>query len=768
MLELKVIGIIVGVVVLIVVGSLLILVNFYKKVDQGKALIVNTMKDKPFVTFTGATVYPIINRAEVMDISLKKIEIDRRGKEGLICKDNIRADIKVTFFVRVNKTEEDVLKVAQSIGCQRASDHQTIEELFREKFSEALKTVGKALEFVELYQKRAEFRSQIIDVIGEDLNGYVLDDVAIDYLEQTPLENLDKDNILDAEGIRKIVQLTTTQNVATNEFKQSERKAITKQNVEADEAVLELERRRAETEEKKKREIATVQAREEAEIALVRSEERARSEGARIKSEEEIAVQEENKERQIEVAQKARQRVVGVEAERVEKDRALEAIAREREVELQRISKEKALEEKRKEIAEVIRERIAVEKTVAEEEERIKDLRANSGAKRDKDVKIIAAEASAEEKLVTNIKDAEAREKVAEHEARERLTRATATVEAAGKEAEAKKRAAEGTKAETSAEGMGQVMVQEAEAAAIEKRGRAEAAVTLEKMQAVAKGEESQGLAKIRVQEAEADAIEKRGLAEVRIKQAEADAIEKTGAAEAAAVRDRMLAEATGREAEAAAIQKRGEAEAIATREKLLAEAAGKEADAAAIQKRGEAEAVAVKEKLLAEAAGLAQKAEAMKALDGVGREHEEYRLRLEHNREIQLAAIHVKSDVAKAQAAILSEAFAQSKINIVGGDGAFFERFINAVTLGQTVDGFVENSDTSKALFGKYLEGEGDIVSDLKEVLTRPALGADAVQKLSLSALLGKLASEVDESKRAKIEALVDKAKELGIDEIG
>jgi len=36
-----------------------------------------------------------------MDISVKTIEIARTGREGLICRDNIRADIKVTFFVRV-------------------------------------------------------------------------------------------------------------------------------------------------------------------------------------------------------------------------------------------------------------------------------------------------------------------------------------------------------------------------------------------------------------------------------------------------------------------------------------------------------------------------------------------------------------------------------------------------------------------------------------------------------------------------------------------
>ncbi|UUZ54203.1 hypothetical protein LP419_38395 [Massilia sp. H-1] len=109
------------------------------------------------MTFTGGIVYPIIHKKEMMEISLKTIEISRMGKDGLICQDNIRADIKVTFFLHVNKTAEDVLKVAQSVGCVRASHQETLETLFEAKFSEALKTVGKSMDFVELYQARGRF-----------------------------------------------------------------------------------------------------------------------------------------------------------------------------------------------------------------------------------------------------------------------------------------------------------------------------------------------------------------------------------------------------------------------------------------------------------------------------------------------------------------------------------------------------------------------------------------------------------------------------------
>ena len=248
----ELIFIVAGLSAFFLLGFLAMFAKFYVKIEQGHALIINTLRAEPEVTFTGRMVYPIIHKAELMEISVKTIEIDRSGNEGLICRDNIRADIKVKFFVRVNKTADDVLKVAQSIGCARASNHATLEELFSAKFSEALKTVGKAMDFVDLYQARDRFRDEIISQIGDDLSGYVLDDAAIDYLEQTPLSKLDSNNILDAQGIKKITELTAVEHVRTNELRRNEEMQIKKKNVETQEALLELERQAAVAQAKKK------------------------------------------------------------------------------------------------------------------------------------------------------------------------------------------------------------------------------------------------------------------------------------------------------------------------------------------------------------------------------------------------------------------------------------------------------------------------------------------------------------------------------------
>ncbi|MEJ8640090.1 MULTISPECIES: flotillin family protein [Streptomyces] len=660
------IGVLIAVVLLIAVALLFVISRLFRKVEQGKALIVSKMR-KVDVTFTGQVVLPVLHKAEVMDISVKTIDITRTGRDGLICKDNIRADIRISFFVRVNKTVEDVIKVAQAIGTARASDKETLQDLFNAKFSEALKTVGKQLDFTDLYTKRDEFRDRIIQVIGTDLNGYSLEDAAIDYLEQTPLAQLDTSNILDAQGIRKITELTAVEHVRTNEYQRHEEKEITRQNVDAREAILELERRQADAEIKQKREIDTVRAREEAETARVVEEERLRAQSAFLRTEEQLGVQRENQAREVAVAQKNRERVIAVESERIEKDRLLEVIARDRETELTRISAEKEVEAERRDIAEVIRERVAVDRTVAEQEESIKRLRTVEEAERNRQAVVIAAEAEAQEKLVKDIKAAEAAEQAAVHRAAEELTLAEARTKAADMDARAKIRLAEGTQAETAAEGLAAVQVREREAVAIEKAGRAEAEATVARLKAEAEGAREQALA----------------------------------------------------------------------------------------------EAMAIGEKLKAEAAGLTEKAAAMAALDEASRTHEEFRLRLEAEKDIRLAGLDVQRQVAEAQATVLATGLENADINIVGGESVFFDRLMSSIALGKGLDGFVQHSETAQALAGPWLDGSTAFTGDLTKVLN--SVSTSDVQNLTVSALLMKLMKSGD-APTAQLSQLLDKADELGL----
>lgn len=645
--------------VVILVGLAALAVRCMKKVEQGTALVRNGVGGT-IVKFTWLFDIPLIHRTELMDISVKRIEIDRRGSDGLICQDNIRADIKVAFFVRVNKTPEDVQKVAQFLGCRRASEEKALIALFEPKFSEALKTVGKKFDFVELYTAREKFREEIIKIIGTDLNGYVLDDVAIDGLEQTPLEYLIADNVLDAEGIKKITDLTAQEQIRTNFIRREREKTVEKQDVEAREAILALQRQQAEAEEKQAREIAEIKARQRAEAQVVENQERQRAELARIAADEEISVADENRLRTIIVAAKNKERTDAVETERVTKDRDLEVTERERIVTLAQIEKDKAVEVEKKHIQDVIRERVIVERAVVEEEERIKDTQEYATADRKKRVAITEAEERAQQALVQEIKAAEAEKQAANFQAETIIIRAEAQKTAAEREMEAKKMLADAVRVESAATGL-----------------------------------------------AEAEVLQR----------------------------------------------------------KLEAEATGKQALAQAIEKEGQAEAHVAELKFAAEAKGITDKAEAMKLFDGVGREHEEFKLRLNKDKEVELEAINIQKAIAEAQARMLGEALRTAKIDIVGGDNQFFDSLVRSITAGKQVDRLVEGSQVLSDVKDSLFTGDfSQIKGRLQEYVDMVGISSADLKNLSIATLILQLMQGADESGRSQLQRLLDGVRQLGL----
>ena len=637
-----------------IIGLAALFIKWYKKPIHGKALVRSGKGGTKIAFEKGFFVIPVLHRYEIMDITLKTITINRLDVDGLICKDNVRADIKVAFFVRVNNTFKDAKDVAFSIGCERASNQETLEALFDAKFSEALKTIGKRFNFVDLYNERDDFRRQIVDIIGTNLNGYLLDDCAIDYLEQTPLESLNENNILDSEGIKKIIELTTAQKIKSNLIIREKDKVITKQNVEAREVVLAYERQLAEKEEIQKREIANITDKEKATTIKVAQEQREISEKSHIAAQEAIEIAQQNKERQVLVAQWNKEKTDAVELEKTEEEKMLQVTKREKAVSLAQIEKNKEVELEKAKIQEIIRERVKVENDVVVVEQQKKDTAEYATAERQKKVAIIHAEEIAEQALVKEIKNAEAHrtstqingdaDKIAaEFKAKQKIIEAETAFTAAGKEAEAIKTLAEAEASQSSAQGKAEAQVIEAKALAKLRDGETTAKVLELKAIAEANGVEAKAKAKSKevtlITTAEANAHLQTGDAEAKVIElkglAEAQAHGKKGEAEANVLNQKG-------EAEANILNQKGGAEANILKQKGISEADIILAKAQANEKQGLAEAKVIQEKLTAEAKGIEHKAAAMKKLDGVGKDHEEFKLQLQKNKDVEIAQIGI------------------------------------------------------------------------------------------------------------------------------
>ncbi len=176
----------------------------HRKAGPGEALVVTRGGAPMRVSFGRAWVVPGVQRAEVLDMSVRKVVVERRGREGLSCRDGIRVDVRATFQVRVAPVEAEVLRVAREVGCARANTPEQLHELLEAHFAAALAQSVSTFSFEELMADRGLFIDHVGMELGGDLLGFQLERMSLGRLEQTPLDRLDPTNEQDARGIQKL------------------------------------------------------------------------------------------------------------------------------------------------------------------------------------------------------------------------------------------------------------------------------------------------------------------------------------------------------------------------------------------------------------------------------------------------------------------------------------------------------------------------------------------------------------------------------------
>lgn len=193
---------------LVIFGFQVVFVVYsYHRVEQGQALVVNKMNNETDVRFTGGVVIPFLHRAELIDISDKTIDIELMGREGVTCRDHVRVDIRMSFQLRIPAAADNVRTVAQRLGCAQAGDPNALHARFAPKFIEALRTVAQHCDFDDLYKPRLAYKDDVVSLIGQDFDGFILCDASLLHLEPTPFEHLDPTSPLDAAGIRTLESL---------------------------------------------------------------------------------------------------------------------------------------------------------------------------------------------------------------------------------------------------------------------------------------------------------------------------------------------------------------------------------------------------------------------------------------------------------------------------------------------------------------------------------------------------------------------------------
>ena len=454
-------GWVVGIVVTLALIALFLVSRYRVASETSEVLIIKRMNGKVAVAKTGGFVWPIINTSQIFSIHRRVIDVYSGSEKnsvrdsqvvkigsGIHCKDNIRADLQVSFYLKVSQIES----IAESFNYIQLTDQKAFSDFFVSKLSEALKTAAREYEFVDLMDHRDQFRKSVIEVLNEDLYGFILDDVTIRSIEQTPITELDDHNILDIQGKEKVTNITANKLANITQIEEDALTATTERQVKGQQSRLQLNKNLEEEKARTQRQVDVIKFEEQSATVESQEKERLRQEEARIKTNQGISIIQENSERDIQIAKVQNEKVVGVEQQKVKKDIRLAEIETVTQAKQKELENDVLIEEGNKNVAQVRAQRVGIEKDIVTQEQETLDIEATKTAEREKSVLLTKATAEAEAQSKKVIVGATTEKEKAALNAEAELSRSK-------KEAEATIVISEARKAELAAEGLAQAEV---------------------------------------------------------------------------------------------------------------------------------------------------------------------------------------------------------------------------------------------------------------------------------------------------------------------
>lgn len=436
-----------GVVLLIVAAVFSIITKLYRKASANMAFVRTGMGGARVIKDGGTVVIPVVHQVIPVSLETMRLNVERRGPHALITKDNLRVDLSAEFYIKVQANADDILQAARSLGGRNVQP-DAVSELVQEKLVSALRTVAATKELVELHSKRDEFASAVQAIVIHDLahNGLTLESVTISSLDQTDPTQLQERNVFDAQGLRKIAEITQKARVERNEIEREAERNVTQKNVETRKQMLDMQRDQAEFEAEQGMKVANVKAARERETAEFK-----------LQQDEAVARREIEKQKAIQTSEVDRRLIV----EQAEITKNVALVAKQREQETAEIQKKQTIEvaERAKEVAvaEKERERASAQAAVlsaeAEREQAkqsVLTVQVSSEAQREAEKKLIAAkqviqenkirqETAADVEAYSKLKEAEAEKMAAEMRYQAKLKLAEGDSQASIKQAEGQK-----------------------------------------------------------------------------------------------------------------------------------------------------------------------------------------------------------------------------------------------------------------------------------------------------------------------------------------
>ena len=213
-----------------------------------------------------------LTRVPLREIS---INVERTGKLAVRTQDYLRANMRVTFYVCISASEEDVKIAAARISRLGKISSEDIKEALETRADDAIRAAAKKKTLAEIDSDKLGFAEEVLNLTQQDLKkvGLTLNNIAISEIEES--DTYDTNNFFDAQGVRLRTETIQRSIQQKREVELTTQVAIEQKELDAQKLSLQISQEKETAQLEQKLQVEALTAQREREIQEAKDKEAA-------------------------------------------------------------------------------------------------------------------------------------------------------------------------------------------------------------------------------------------------------------------------------------------------------------------------------------------------------------------------------------------------------------------------------------------------------------------------------------------------------------
>lgn len=301
------------------------------------------VKRKAVILNGGCIVLPGFHELTRVPLREISIDVERTGKLAVRTKDYLRADMRVTFYVCISASEEDVLTAAARLSQGNRITPEDIKNALEKRADDAIRAAAKTKSLAEIDSDKLGFAQEVLNLVQQDLGkvGLTLNNIAISEIQES--DTYDTNNFFDAQGVRLRTETIQKSIQQKREVELVTQVAIEQKELDAEKRSLQIVQEKESARLEQQLQVEAMKAQREREIQESKDREMATIQRTKILQQK--SVEEEEIRRQLSV----KQAQIDADIELEERKKKLKVVQelQQQESELAEINRKKSVDSQR-------------------------------------------------------------------------------------------------------------------------------------------------------------------------------------------------------------------------------------------------------------------------------------------------------------------------------------------------------------------------------------------------------------------------------------